>query len=65
VNHTTKVEKGNGKVFKGVKHRELDGTTTMFNTKEAIERVAGQTIGERYWLGLPCLFGPILSQRAA
>jgi hypothetical protein len=60
VNRTTRVKKGGGKVF-SVERRELDGSTTVFNTKEAIEQVAGQTIGERYRLAYSA---PIMSNPA-
>lgn len=49
VRRSTFERKGGGKVFK-VERRELDGTTTVFDSKETIEAVAGQTIGERYRL---------------
>jgi hypothetical protein len=61
INKTTRDRKGGGKVFK-VERRELDGTTSVFNTKEAIEQVAGQTIGERYRLAYsaPMMVNPTL-----
>jgi hypothetical protein len=49
VNKTNWVRKGGGCVFK-VEKRELDGTTTVHDTQEAIEAVAGQTICDRYRL---------------
>jgi hypothetical protein len=46
---TTKIKKGGGKVYKVEEHKD-DGTILTHCTKEDIERVAGQTIGERYRL---------------
>jgi hypothetical protein len=61
VNKTNRVRKGGGSVFK-VEKRELDGTTTILDNKEAIEAVAGQTIGERYRLAYsaPIMSNPTL-----
>jgi hypothetical protein len=61
VNRTTRVEKGGGKVFK-VERRELDGSTTVFNSKETIEAVAAQTIGDWYRLAYsaPIMANPTL-----
>ena len=57
VNRTTRRRKGGGKVFR-VEREEADGSITSFSTKEAVEAVVGQSIGERYRLAYSA---PIMS----
>jgi hypothetical protein len=61
VNKIKRVRKGGGSVFK-VEKRELDGTTSTMTTQDAIEKVAGQTIGDCYGLAYsaPIMTNPIL-----
>ena len=54
---TTGKKKGGGAVF-AVEREAADGSIELFATKEDIERVAGQTIGERYKLAYSA---PIMS----
>ena len=54
---TTSKKKGGGAVF-AVERKAEDGSIELFATKEDIEQVAGQTIGERYKLAYSA---PIMS----